>query len=735
MVNGKSNDDGKSKLIAICVFLAVATFLVFWPVVHHDFVNFDDPGYVTEPHIQAGLTWHGIVWAFTTWHPLTWISHMLDVQLFGTASAGPHFVNLVFHAANTVLLFVVLRNLAGAVWPSALVAALFALHPLHVETVAWVAERKGLLSTFFGLLCLWTYGRYAKGVSGAGCRVPGDKSEILPQSGTKSETNPKSETRSGAPEEPGSGSEVKGSALLSAVCHLRPSIFYLLSLLLFGLGLMSKPMLVTLPFVMLLLDYWPLRRFRPPERPQPVNPPLHHSGTPALRLFVEKLPFLALAVASSIVTLVLQRNVGALQPLANYSARSRFEGALAAYVQYLSKTFWPVGLATPYSRLGHWPVWGVVLAALLLISCCLAAFSVRRKLPFVTVGWFWFVGTLIPVIGIIQVGAHYMADRYTYLPLIGLFIILVWGAGEAVERLRPPRAAALLAVGLALLACAGRTRDQLRHWQNSVTLYRHALEVTQGNVIAYYNLGMHFADHGQPDEALENYRKALEIKPDHADSLNNIGNLLAANKKYQEAITYFQAALKAKPDLVEARNNIGYALRLEGKTDEAIEQYRLALKLKPDHVGVLNNLGNALAAKGQYAEAVSYFEASARADPAQVTAQYDLARALVRLGRLDEAITHFQLALERAPHSAEAHQELGLALAKQRKLEQAVVQFNEALRYRPDNPFTHYFLAKALAALGKSEEAAAHYREALRLKPDLAEAQRGLKALGEQTTP
>jgi tetratricopeptide (TPR) repeat protein len=556
---------------------------------------------------------------------------------------------------------------------------------------------------------------------------------------------------------------------------------------------LSKPVLVTLPLLLPLLDFWPLRRFQL----QPATGTPKYSSAPTVQLLIEKVPFFALALGSCILTLVTQGKAGAFQSLAHYSASSRFENVPMSYVHYLSKLFWPVGLATPYPRVFHWPLGDVVMAAALLIGLFVAAFWTRRKWPFILVGWVWFVAVLIPVNGVIQTVAQAVADRYMYLPSIGLFILVTWAAYAAVARGWIPKSLCGVVGGILLLACVARTRDQLAVWRNSETLCKHALAVTKGNVIAQYNLGMYYQQHGRPEEAMACYRKTLGMQPDHADALNNIGYLLTGQKRYGEAIQYFGAALKADPNSAEARNNIGYALCQAGKTDEGIAQYRLALKTTPDHLGVLNNLGNVYAQKRDFKTAIPYYEASLRVDPDQAIAQYGLAHALDSIGDREQAIEHYRLAarestnnpephydfalalarkgqindalaefreaarlnpdnptfqfglgkalamsqkfdeavvvykagLRIAPTNAEAQSGLGSALATMGKLDEAVPHFKESLRLHPGNPFTHYFLAKALAAEGKLDEAAPHYAEALRLKPDFTEAKRELEAI------
>lgn len=765
----------------ICVVLAALTFFVFWPVVHFDFVNLDDPDYVGNAHIAKGLTLRGIFWALGTWHPVTWISHMLDAQFFGGNPTGPHFVNLVLHAANAVLVFTVLRRFTAALWPSAFVAGLFALHPVQVESVAWVAERKGLLSMFFGLLCLWAYVEYVQK-----SKVQSPKSKVEDQN---NELGGKSEVETA---EHAKNAEKKIWADLFRTRG--PKFFYTLALLLFVLAVLSKPMLVTLPLLMLLLDFWPLGRVSKVQGPKSKVEGL---GSDYLSLVVEKVPFFVVALGSCVLTLLAQGKAGAFQPLEHYSAGSRFENALMSYVHYLSKTLWPVGLATPYPRVFHWPVGEVALAVLLLAGLFVGAFWSRRKLPVILVGWLWFFVALVPVNGLIQAAAQGVADRYMYLPCIGLFVLVSWAVCAVIARGWVPTALCGVVGGILLLLCAARTRDQLADWRNSETLFKHALAVTKNNVIAEYNLGMYYQESRRTEEALACYRKTLQMKPDYQDALNNIGYLLIGQKKFGEAMQYFEAALRANPNSVEARNNIGRALCEAGKTDEGIAQYLLALKSKPDHVGVLNNLGNVYAEKRQFRDAIPYYEKSLQINPEQPEAQYGLAHALDSIGERDRAIEYYRLAVQQSPEYAAPHFDLGLGLARKGQVNEAIAEFREAVRLKPDNPkfqfalgkvlamaqkfdeatvsykaglrmaptnaeaqselgsalatvgkldeaiphfkesarlqptnpFTHYFLAKALAAQGKFDEAAPQYAEALRLKPDFGEAKQEFEAL------
>ncbi|MGA2243203.1 MAG: tetratricopeptide repeat protein [Verrucomicrobiota bacterium] len=610
--------------VCLCLLLAAMTLAVYWPVIHCDFVNYDDTDYFTSnTHVLAGLTPGNIAWAFTTWdtsnwHPLTWLSLMLDVDLFGQGPTGSHVTNLLFHLANTGLLFLLLRRLTAMTWRSAFVAALFALHPLHVESVAWISERKDVLSTFFGLLALFFYAGYARRVTGGRCQV----------------TRPE---------------KVNPASVLSRVtCH--PSLFYSLALLFFALGLMSKPMLVTWPFLMLLLDYWPLERFT--LHGLRYTPSLHHSITPPFRLLLEKLPFFVLSAISCVVTLLVQQKGGALVALVRISLAGRIENVFVSYARYLGKTFWPVALGNPYPHPGHWAAGLVVFSAVLVIGLSVAALWLGRKLPFVPVGWFWFVGTLIPVIGLVQVGGQSMADRYSYLPLVGLFVILAWGGGELWLRRCWPKPFIVLAAGLLLAAGAWRTRIQVGYWQNTETLFQHTTAVTQNNIVACNKLGSFYSRQGRMTEAMDYYARALQINPNDPDVLYDQGNAFAQR----------------------------------GDWDNAIRSYRHALQFTLDQADILNNLGFALAAEKQFADAIACFEAALKLKPDYADAHNNLATVLFIQKRFDEAVRHFREALRITPDNPQIYSNLGDALVKQGQTVEAVRCYQEALRLKPGDP-------------------------------------------------
>ncbi|MGA2787913.1 MAG: tetratricopeptide repeat protein [Verrucomicrobiota bacterium] len=688
------------RLLPVSLLLAAVTLAVYWPVTSHDFVNCDDGLYVTDnEHVRGGLTLAGIRWAFgaldaANWHPVTWLSHMLDVTLFGMNPEAHHLMNALFHSANVVLLFAWLWRMTGARWRSAMVAALFALHPLHVESVAWVAERKDLLSTCFGFLSLFCYAGYVQKRSKVAGREPGAKAASI------------SSTRSG-------------------------SFDYILAFLFLALGLMSKPMLVTWPFLMLLLDYWPLRRFEPTT--SKARESQADTRLPTVWTLVrEKMPFLFLSLASSIITVIAQANGRAVLSLKQLPFDERLGNALISYARYLGKMFWPVNLVMPYPFPEHWPAAAVISSSLLVVSLSVGAFWFRRRWPFLSVGWFLFLGLLIPVIGILQVGAQSMADRYTYVPLVGIFIIVVWGVDAILIRWRLPQALGVLGAGLVLAGCVILTRNQLSYWQDSETLLRHTIAATKDNAFACYDLGCYLEDKGQDSAALEYFQRAVRISPNYTKSLNNIGKILANEGHLDEAIQYYNRALQSDPDHLSALNNLGAALADKHQFTEATAMYEKVLRLDPNFVYARYNLGVALEAEGRWEEAVGQYTEALRLKPDYWQAHNCLGYLLMLHGRRDEAVSHFLESLRLNPNQADAHFNLGNALAIQQKYEEAVLQFTECLKLSPNYAPAHKNLGMALARLGRREEAVSQLQEAIRLKPDYDEAVQQLRALGAQ---
>ncbi|MDH4207117.1 MAG: tetratricopeptide repeat protein, partial [Desulfobacteraceae bacterium] len=485
----------------------------------HEFLPFDDYGYITKnTHVHEGITWKNIVWAFSStdfgyWHPLTWMSHMLAFQVFGLKSGMHHLINLLLHISNTLLLFFVLKRMTGALWQSAFVAAVFALHPLNVESVAWVSERKNVLSTFFWMLTILTYVRYTE----------------------------------------------------------RPGFYrYLIILFVFVLGLMSKPMLVTLPFVLLLLDYWPLCRFTLPQSccdNQKVQKQIQTNShlSLGLRLVLEKIPLFILSSTCIYLSALSIQRFKIIISTASVPMKLRIANALVSYVRYIIKMIWPQNLAVYYPYPHALPAWQVIGAFLLLVIVTFLAFRWVRLTPYFTVGWLWYIGTLFPVIGLVQAGLWpAMADRFTYVPLIGLFIVIAWGVPDFVGRWRY-RKAGFIAVSTALVPIfMVMTWLQLRHWQNGVTLFTHNVRVTYNNSLAHKELGNALEQQGNLDKAILHYSKALKINPNYAEAHNNLGYILACQKHYKEAIDHYTEAIRIKPSYTEAHNNLGTALLYQG---------------------------------------------------------------------------------------------------------------------------------------------------------------------------
>ena len=641
----------------ISLGLVAANLLVYGPVWHSDFVTWDDPAYVTDNLIvSAGLSWKGFLWAlttgyFTSWHPLTWLSLMLDAQIYGANPGAYHLTNLLLHIASTVLLFGVLHLMTGALGRSAFVAALFAVHPLHVESVAWISERKDVLSTLFWILTLWAYWRYA--------RQP----------------------------------------------RLRQ---YLIVLLLFACGLMSKPMVVTLPFVLLLLDFWPLDRV-------PLGTDRHIVGHPnsregleepsvlddkrrkLLKLILEKIPLLALAVLSSIVTFVVQRKGGAVAGLEVFPLRLRVSNVLVSYVAYIANMLWPARLAAFYPYPRSIPAWRVIGGGMVVAGITAAVFWAAQRYRYLPVGWLWYLGTLVPVIGLVQVGSQSRADRYTYVPLIGLFIIVAWGAGDLLTRWRH-QALALPAAAVVILACGIKARGQVSYWNDNLSFWGHSIDVTPDNYFAHNNLGLFLVSQGRVDEGISHYSEAVRIQPGFAETHNNLALALVQQGKLDEAIAHYREALHLRPGYMEAHNSLGLALVAQGKFDEAITHYQEALRIDRGFAAAHNNLANALA----------------------------------KQGKLNEAVAQYAEAIRLYPNFAVAHYDFGDALAEQGKVDEAIQQFLEALRLSPQRADWEYNLAVMYYRKGDTADAIHHFQAVLQINPRHQAARRALEELEKQ---
>ena len=637
---GVSVEKSKKRVVlVICVLLALAVFAVFGQTVRYEFVNLDDDLYVYQnPVVVKGLTFQGISYVFTHqmcdfYHPLTMLSLMLDNQIYGLNAGGYHLTNVLLHAATTVLLFLVLRRItgthtdknagvaatqAGALWPSAFVTAMFAIHPLRVESVAWVTERKDVLSGLFFVLTLWAYVRYTR-ISFSLVR-------------------------------------------------------YLMVVFLFALGLLSKPSLVTLPFLLLLLDYWPLAR---------MEPAAPRFASIVLRpLIIEKIPLFALSGASCVTTLLTQQHL--LATVGDLPLLPRLGYAAVSYVVYLGQMFYPGGLAViyPFPQKGL-PLPEIVLSLALMAGISAGALALRRRHPYLVVGWLWYLGMLVPMIGLVHAGTVARADRFTYLAQIGVYIMLAWWVKDlAVSRRYDRRilGAGALSVIAVLMVCAWK---QTSFWRTSESLWLHALACTSGNYVAHNNLGNALLQKGSVDEAIAHFQQALQIKPDYAKARFNFGNALLLKGSVDEAIAHYQIALQINPGYAEAHNNLGTALFQKGKVDEAITHFQQALQINPNDAEVHNNLGNALLQKGSVGEAIIHFQKALQINPGYAEACFNFGNALLQTGKVDEAIAHYQMALQIKPDYAKARNNLGYALFQKGQVDEAINQFQKALGIRP----------------------------------------------------
>jgi Flp pilus assembly protein TadD len=607
-----------SRPFIVCLLLALTTTLVYLPLRHHDFVNYDDPRLITDnPMVKAGLNWNGIRWAFTTthtgnWHPITWISHMLDCEIFGIRPGAHHLVSAALHATNAVLLFLLLRSLTATLWPSALVAALFAWHPLRVQSVAWAAERKDVLSGFFALLALLAYARYAA---------------------TRSTTQRRGSRSSGEPKR-------SGSRRLAYAC----------SVILYALGLMAKPMLVTLPFVMLLLDYWPPKRLaaaQPAGRGRLGKGPnggekLAATGpsaeSPRWRDMVfEKWPFFALSAVFCGIAMFAQAQSKALISLTNLPWKFRLYNAAMAYADYLLKTLYPANLAVfyPPPETISWTALGVVVVMLAIISW--AVWRARQLSPHLLMGWLWFVGMLVPVIGLIQVGDQLDADRYTYLPCIGLFTAVVFGLAEIVAS-RHIKALVWGPVAvLTLVGCLWSTTLQLRYWQDGETLFAHAVSVTPNNTLALNNLGAILLQRGKTEEAVNRLTQAVELQPGNAWAQNNLGLALVKVGRFDEAELNYRKALELNPRYLKAHENLGGLYLQTGRLDAAISSFQAAMEIEPLDAKSFNDLGVAFMKSGRAEEGANSFRRAVGIEPNNARYRRNLGNALLRKGDVEEA--------------------------------------------------------------------------------------------------
>jgi tetratricopeptide (TPR) repeat protein len=663
--------------LAVCLLLALGVWIVFGQTIHYGFINYDDDLYIYEnPMVTRGLDIFEIphVFAHDTgpdeWYPLAEISHMLDWQLYGPDAGGHHLTNVILHAATAILLFLALRKMTGTLWTSAFVAVVFAVHPLRVESVAWVMERKDVLSGFFFMLALWTWARYAQNRTGTASRET-NLAPVLSSFG------------------PG---------------HWTPD--YYLALVFFALAFVSKAVVVTFPFVLLLLDYWPLKRTA-------SGPGLYIW----LGLVLEKMPFFLLSAAGCVATILSQPDVAAVaqgQPIF-----WRIENAAMAYVDYIGHMIYPAGLALLYAHPEkNLPVGKVIASAAILLGITVCVIASRRKRPYLVTGWFWYLGMFVPMIDMMQAGDQTRGDRYTYLPQIGLFIIVAWGTAEFCRTFRLPRIVPATAAALILIALLSAAYVQTKYWKDSITLWTRTLACTPESYIAHCNLGIALADEGKSSEAIEHFQDALQINPDDAKSLNNLGKVFMTEGRLDEAMGYFNHALQLKPDDVKVLNNIGVMLTDEGKLDEATRELNRVLKLDPDFTDACYNLGNVLILRGYLDEAVESYRQALEINPDLPDVQCNLGVALARQGNMDEAIAHYQQAIQLKPQYADALNDLAGALTAQGKFEEAAKYYEEAIQAKPNDPNALNNLGVALARLGKPDEAVQRFNQALRFNPD-----------------
>lgn len=639
-------------LLGVGAVLAVAVWAVFGQTRHFEFVNYDDNVYIYEnPLVAAGLSPEGVAEALSyvhafTWHPLTTVSHMADAEIHGLDPGGHHLSNVLLHAAAAIVLFLVLRGMTGALWRSAFVALIFAVHPLRVESVAWISERKDVLSGLLFFLTLGAWARYA-----ADARV--------------------------------------GRYLVALGC--------------FALALMAKPTVVTLPCVLLLLDVWPLKRLGEGDAPW------RHLRARV----VEKIPFFVLSAACGVITLRTQ--TGAMTSTEVLPFWDRLGNALVSYVVYVRQLFWPPDLAVvyPHPKDGL-PWWTVGLAAVALAAVTVAAVVLRWRMPFLLVGWLWYLGMLLPVIGLVQVGLQAHADRYTYLPHVGLLLMLAWGAAEAWPH-RLDRRWLAAAAGVAGLVLVGLARAQTAYWRDSESLWRMTLARTTNNSVAHSQLGVVLGRTGRTSEAVEHFRRAIAIQPDYATARYNLGNILANRGNFGPAIEQYRWAVQIKPDYAKAHNNLGSALRAQGRLTDAVAAFRQALEIDPHYLEAHLNLAATLAAAGELAAAADEYRLALRDQPGSAAIHNNLGSVQLRQGRSDEAVEQYREALRLEPDYAAAHYNLGLALVGRGDLDGAIEHFRRSLEIEPEAPRTHAMLAMALAQQGDRKGAVEHYRRALEL--------------------
>jgi protein O-mannosyl-transferase len=665
-----NNSKQKYVLLLIIAVLVLAIFIAYGPVRKNGFVDFDDGAYIRKNYnVNEGITPQSIIWAFTkyysgNWHPITWLSHMLDCDIYGLNPLGHHITNIVIHIANSVLLLLVLRKMTGSIWPSAFIAGVFALHPLHVESVAWAAERKDVLSGLFWMLTILAYAYYVE--------KPNSKK-------------------------------------------------YMLVLFAFVMGLMSKPMVVTLPFVLLLLDYWPLNR---------LNKPNHASNTK--QLIMEKIPFFAMSVISSVITFAAQHSGGAIATLDNMSVSYRFANMFVSYIRYIGKTIWPSRLAVIYPHYyGVFPKGLLAVSVLLFILLTILCIYIGRRKRYVLTGWLWFVGTLVPVIGLVQVGSQAIADRYMYIPMVGLLIIIGWTVKELIGDNRSKQIAAAVLAAIVLCGSVALTRTQVRYWKNNLALFGHAVNVTDNNPFAETNYGHALYRAGNTSEGMMHLYKAVRINPNFSASRDTLGNVLMEEDKISEAIACFEESIRRDKQCKSGYINLGAALSKQGKYDEAIKYINKALELDPQYEDARSKIGTALLLSGKPKEAIAEFNEGLKTSTDRMEVYVNLAIAYSRLGNNEQSMEYCVKAMRLQSDNSETLNNLAWLLATGSNISGENIKKAVGFAERACE-ITHYkkadfldTLAVTYAAIGRFDEAKMTAEKALNIakvsgKNDLA---------------
>ena len=656
----------------ICVLLGVLILAVYWEVQYHEFVNYDDGRYITENKHIRDFSKENLIWAFTSsyaanWHPITWLSHMLDIRLYGLNPKGHHLTSLVLHIANSLLLFLVFARMTGSIWRSCFVASIFAFHPINIESVAWAAERKNVLSTFFWLLTMWAYVHYL---------------------------------------------QKRNLARYSTV------------VLFFAIGLMSKAMLVTLPFVLLLLDYWPLKRFEITHLKRIFSGDTKNQieyKQKLLNLIFEKIPLLFLVVGSCIVTLSAQKLAGAIVSIETVQTTTRISNALVSYLVYLEKMMWPKEFSVFYPYpFGESYIWEGLVSGSVLTGITIIILRLIKKAPYLSVGWFWYLGTLIPTIGLVQVGQQAMADRYAYVPLIGIFIIIAWGVPDLLQNYPFRKKLLSILSGIFFSVLITLTSVQLPYWENSVKLFEHAIEVTHKKypsfVGIYNNLGVVLNQQMKFEEAMVHFNNAVKLQPTYSETHNNLGNAFSGLNRFQEANISYKEAIRLKPDYPEAHNNLANSLSKKREDlEEAIFHYKKAIQLKPEFYEAHFNLGVTLNKWNDSDQAIGHLQEAIRLKPNLSESYLALGNILIKKNKFKIAIDHLEVIIKTDPNNAIAHNSLGSALGGQGNFKQAIAHFNTAIKINPRYVKAHQNLGTALSILGESDKSVDHFKIAKEL--------------------